>query len=314
VRTPGKTKGVDNVNRRKSVTFTPDTKVEDGFSAQSLFADWAAGDDRSSAVEHNNQPQAHPASTSKKEAKKAKRHWGATASFGNTDEASSISNGRVSDEQQPEYLRYLDQYHNDREHWKFNKNHQKELFKNLFNVYRVSSKYDEAIVAYISGLQGAAAQQRLLDEAEGVLKGLLEQQRRIDEIEGMDSRTSRKAVYEAALAREIATIKRSGGGRSEYDDDQLQEIKREVERAKRAESVLATLLTRELAPTPLPLPLSQSLAAAESRSQDASGTSSPSTVEPQSSAPKTITKRRNRKARTEVSDESSSDSSESEGE
>jgi hypothetical protein len=294
-------------SRRKSVTFTADTKVEDGFSAQQLFADWSAGDNREFESENHNQP-APTVQLTRKERKKSKQQQKAVPEPERSHQPSDSSSESGSVKQVPEFLRYLEQYDNDRDHWKFNKNHQKELFKHIFNVYRVPVEYDEAVVAYVTGLQGAAAQQRLLDEAEGVLKGLLEQQRRINDIEGMDSRASRKAVYEAALEREIATVNRSGGGRSEYDDQQLQEIRREVQRAERADSVLAALLTRELAPPPSTVP------AAMTPAPEAA--ISPNGTEAESKTSKRITKKRKRKVRTEVSsDESSSDdSSESKGE
>ncbi|KAG9549131.1 hypothetical protein KCU97_g20253, partial [Aureobasidium melanogenum] len=37
----------------------------------------------------------------------------------------------------PDYVRYLEQYHNDRPSWKFNKSKQNDLLKNIWNIYRV---------------------------------------------------------------------------------------------------------------------------------------------------------------------------------
>ena len=289
------------------MAFTSDTKAEDGFSAQSLIADWEAAeqadyDQRNPEPSPATKPDTKPAKKEKRSAKQQKKrastHREPSEAFQRPDSAEGT----------PEYVRYLEQYFTDRSNWKFNKNKQQNVLKHIFNLYRIPEEHNEALLAYISGLQGAAARQRLLGDAEGVLQGLLQQQNKASEIEGMETPAARKAAYDRALQREIDTIERSGGGRSEYDDQQLQEIRSEVERAKRADAVLVELLRNAIATSEKPAP-----SAAE---PPPTSSPNPSSSTPNSS--KTKPNRRKRKARTEISssDESSSDSdsSASEGE
>jgi len=164
----------------------------------------------------------------------------------------------------------------------------------------------------------------VLEDAEAVLRSLLEKQGKSDEIVGMESYGARRAAYEAALQREIETLERAGGGRSEYSDQQLQEIRRDVERGKRADAILAESLGRELASgtTSTSVSASTSASASASVSTSSYGTvaeprpehvrfeSPPEADTATQSAQNKSSRRRKRKARTEVSsDESSSDSS-----
>jgi len=210
----------------------------------------------------------------------------------------------------PEYLAYLIRFHNEKSTWKFNKSKQTALLKNIFNLNCISSAYNDALIAYISGLQGGGAQQRLLREAEVILQSLLQSQYSDSEIEGMRSLQARRVAYQNALQREIEKVERSCGGRSEYNEQQLENMKRDIERGKRAEAVLAELLRRKLAP--------------DSPSAAPTVNSPPAHINPSLESVKTsgtrqkTAKRRKRKARTEIlsSDESreSSSSSESESE
>lgn len=253
----------------------------------------------------------------KKEKKEKKRSKRQQPDSGADAAAPTHTAEQTEAKEVPEYVRYLQQYYSDKANWKFNKNKQKDLLKNLFNVYRVPPENNQALVAYIAGLQGVAVQHRIIEDAEAVFKKLLDRQERLEDIESMDSPSQRKVAYEAALQREIETIERSGAGRSEYDDEQLQEIRQEVERAKRAESVLAELLTKELGGRPV-----EQVPAA--RPSSANGTTpakhivfdeTPAASASSASISITKPKRKKRKTRTEVSSsESSSSSSESEGE
>lgn len=298
--------------RRKSVTFAPDTKADDGFSAQELIKEWTSDEQPSPADTAPEQASPATDKASKKEKKRTKQQQSASAS----DEPHATQEGKLArtpeTKEPPEYVRYLEQYYTDKPNWKFHKNKQNDVLKNLFNVYRIPPEHDQALVSYIAGLQGAAAQRRVIEDAEVIFKELLKKQDATAEIDGMESLHARKAAYEAALQREIAKIKRSGAGRSEYDEQQLQEIRREVERAKRAEAVLSELLSKELAPVQPP-----QVAAATQRSHIVFPDSDLSTngKVADASVTKPNAKRRKRKARTEVSsDESSSSSSSSESE
>ncbi|KAK5731149.1 hypothetical protein LTR15_001087 [Elasticomyces elasticus] len=298
----------NDLSRRKSVTFTPDTKTEDSFSANKLFEEWSAAEAVKTAAIETSLPLdlSPPPPAVETPAKKAK-----VRPHKRTAPEPTASGAEPPDTSEPpDYVRYLQQYHTDKSSWKFNKNQQKILLKNLFNVQQIPAEYDPALIAYLKGLGGAAAQQRVLEDAEGILKALLEQQERSNEIEGMETPAGRKAAYEAALDREIAMLSQaSGEGRSEYSDQQLQEIRRDVDRSKRADAILVEMLSKELAPAPgAPTPVSSHITFDEPEIQSTT-TASTSTGTPSENVQNKQRKGRKRKARTEVSsDESSSDS------
>ncbi|KAK0251732.1 hypothetical protein LTR91_001752 [Friedmanniomyces endolithicus] len=303
---------------RKSVTFTPDTKTEDTFSAQRLFEEWSAAEaEQAHAIRSSLAPQPEAETIVEPSEKKTKAQNG-TASDQDQSITKTDPPAQSSPNDTPEYVRYLHQYYTDKPNWKFNKNKQKDLLKNLFNTNRIPASNDAALLTYLRGLSGVAAQNRVLEDAEAVLSSILEKQGRGDDIAGMESYGARRAAYEAALQREIETLERAGGGRSEYSDQQLQEIRRDVERGKRAEAILAESLGRELASGTA----SASATASVSASTPSYGTvaqptpehtrfeSPPNADTATQGAQNQSSRRRKRKARTEVSsDESSSDSS-----
>ncbi|KAI7283045.1 hypothetical protein KC345_g3151 [Hortaea werneckii] len=290
------------VSHRKSVTFTADTKAHDAESN----SDGEAAEEEPSEPPQIAAPE-QPASPENKLSKKEKKR------FKQQQKSSAPSEGKNADvcathvkkpkhQGTAEYVEYILQFYNDKTNWKFNKNKQTELLKHLFNPWRIPAQYDDALVAYIEGLQGARAQQRVIEDAEAVLKALLEKQESEVNVESMDSRTSRKAAYEAAVKREIEKVKQVG--RSEYDEHQLLEMKREVEKAQRADAVLAALFSKELEQPAAPPAPSAAPAAADSLSNGNEAE--------EKKVSKPDQKRKKRKARTQVSsDESSSSSSDS---
>ncbi|KAI7550541.1 hypothetical protein KC331_g3114 [Hortaea werneckii] len=292
-------------SHRKSVTFTADTKAHDAESN----SDEETAEEEPSETPHKAAPE-EPVSPenklSKKEKKRLKQQQKSSApSEGKTADDRATQVKKPKHQGTAEYVEYILQFYNDKANWKFNKNKQTELLKHLFNPWRIPAQYDDALVAYIEGLQGARAQQRVIEDAEAVLKALLEKQESNVNVESMDSRTSRKAAYEAAVKREIEKVKQVG--RSEYDEHQLLEMKKEVEKAKRADAVLAALLSKELEQPAVPSAPSAAPAAADSLTNG---------NEEEKVASKPDQKRKKRKARTQVSSDesSSSDSSSSESE
>ncbi|KAK5168126.1 uncharacterized protein LTR77_006694 [Saxophila tyrrhenica] len=274
---------------RKSVTFTSDTKGDDGFSAKALFKQSTTSGQSSTSGEAANEDSATPNS------KKAKR------------KARSQAQKRAADNQDsgpPEYVRYLDLYANDKASWKFNKKKQTDLLKNIFNLDHLPAQHDQAILQYVEGLQGAAARKRVAESAEAVLKGVAEKESEGEGLESMESAEARRRAYASALKRQIERNERLKTGRSEYDVEQLEELQQDMEVAKRADN-LFDMLQKELhpeegsvtaAPTPVPTAPTDS-------------TSQPSTTTDNTSKP-TTSKRKSRKSRTKASssDDSSSDS------
>lgn len=163
---------VRKLKRKKSVSFTPDTKKSDGDSGQQLFKAWAktqtgsSNEDsivpstESSAIE-DDESASEPEAPSSKDLKKAKKEQ---------RKAAKASESANEPKELPPYVTYLQHYHSDRSTWKFNKKHQVDLLKSIFNFYRVPASCDSAVEAYIGGLQGGAARYRLKQQAEEVLK------------------------------------------------------------------------------------------------------------------------------------------------
>jgi hypothetical protein len=58
-------------------------------------------------------------------------------------------------------LEYLDQFHNDKSCWKFNKNHETWLLKNALSEKEIPRSHDLALMRYIHGLRGTATRERL---------------------------------------------------------------------------------------------------------------------------------------------------------
>ena len=270
-------------SRRKSVTFTPETKVEDGFSASSLFKEWTA----EAASPQNGSADIH-------------------AQVTHENSTSKQSSGKI-----PSWLEYLQQYSDDRQSWRFNKNKQTGLLKNLFDVHLIPPQYTPSIVEYVSGLQGGAAQQRLLETATSVLRAIADRDQDLD-LDSMESEEARRTAYATALKRHMLQYERSKVT-SEYDEQQLAEMKREMERGQRAEAVLGELLRKELYPERYqqanPSQHQQKRPGMSVLNGDKKRDASASTS---SSRKSELPKRKKRKVRTAGSDDSSDSSSDSE--
>jgi hypothetical protein len=66
-------------------------------------------------------------------------------------------------------VKYLTEYHSARESWKFNKARQVALLKAVFDIDTVPESCDPALRAYLEGLQGIGPRKRLKEEAEKIL-------------------------------------------------------------------------------------------------------------------------------------------------
>lgn len=73
-------------------------------------------------------------------------------------------------------LSYLNLYHQNRPAWKFQKNRETQLFKHVLEPEHVPTEYNAALLAYLQGLKGEAARQRLSQTAEGTVKTEMEEQ------------------------------------------------------------------------------------------------------------------------------------------
>ncbi|KAK7539181.1 hypothetical protein IWX49DRAFT_579086 [Phyllosticta citricarpa] len=164
---------IKTLKRKKSVSFTPDTKTKDG--DQHLVKAWTSSlqqesssvpssesaEPATSAVEDADKPSKADLKKAKKEAKRKAKNDAATS----TSTAASKAPADA-----PPFLTYLQLYHADRANWKFNKVKQGALFDNLFKIQRLPASYDGALRAYLEGLKGDAVRQRLLEQAREILE------------------------------------------------------------------------------------------------------------------------------------------------
>ena len=168
--------------RRKSVTFSSDTKTSDGDSAKSLPAQIQASRlARSSGVEEADietaakELESIPAALSTPKRKKAKKPKKPKSE---KDPKSSSTNGTNSDPASPSTLwpskdadlDYLTAYHTAHSTWKFKKTRQVKLFKHIFDTTLMPLSYDDALHAYIVSVQGDSIRDKLLDDAEEVIR------------------------------------------------------------------------------------------------------------------------------------------------
>ncbi|KAF2475351.1 uncharacterized protein BDR25DRAFT_279393 [Lindgomyces ingoldianus] len=270
-------------DRRKSVTFTPDTKTADGNSATTLFKKWVSEQGNASAefspaevalfipppkaaeketknkrrkktsspklidsqgkVSHARQPAITPPIPSESASKGGKA--GVESKSGSLTSRSKKKDPSV-------YLDYLLQYHNHRENWKFNKTRQNDVLDNALNIFRIREEHSAALLQYIEGLQGAGVISRLTEQCKMRLKELDEEDRKA--MGTMDNAEDRKAAkYEALQARLAQEKKRrrtqediQGLAESENPDGYIRRLKRH-----RAEALLVTLSrTAPLHPIP----------------------------------------------------------------
>lgn len=293
---------------RKSVSFTPDTKTEDGFSASNFFKAWAAEQNGAEGEEPAGQPES-PSKEPKEKKKKVKKSKSTSLDAKASSEKSEkkakkkTKADEKSPKETPQYVQYLQQYHTDKDNWKFNKNSQTDLFKNLFNIYRIPPEHNPAIVQYIKGLQGAAARDRVAQDAEDVLKEIWISQNPGDDSMSLESPAARRVAYYNALEKHLERYIALGSPQTEYVDQQQEDLRREAERGKRAEAILKEGLANALSSIPA------------KRGADQLSVPIPTAI--QSSLDKTSEQtpkaKRKRKARTEVSssEESSSSSDDS---
>ncbi|QDS70602.1 hypothetical protein FKW77_000325 [Venturia effusa] len=106
-------------------------------------------------------------------------------------------------EETERYISYLQQFHFARKDWHFNKGRQTALLKNVFNVFRVPEEHEDALVAYLKGLQGQAARDRLIETANQILEST---KGAVDTDDTMSESTHEEA-REAALKKHLKDAK-----------------------------------------------------------------------------------------------------------
>ena len=233
--------------RKKSVSFTPETKEEDGETGQIYFKTWAA--------ENQQQPHTPPRpmneqNTSDNDETPVKVSTETTTTPLKSKQASSQPPLKGK-EAANAYVRYLEQYYNDKGNWKFNKAHQTALLKNLWNIYRIPPFLNDALVAYVSGLQGAAARQRLLEGADEHLKRVIEKTGGLmSSVLSTRPAEERRVAYDEALEQRLVELKAARADESDESQQKVEDLRREVEQEKRAVMLLLGALMQDFTKAP----------------------------------------------------------------
>lgn len=179
-----------SLQRKKSVTFAPEAKAQDGDSVKQYYKKWVSGQQKDDpgfdastlnpalksiepapAVTHATTKQlaaplthdslpADGKSTTPTKAKKKKSK--PTSEL--LQSPSSTNNGSSPIYVHPA-LTYLTAHHNSPSTWKFNKAHQNYLVKHLFHHNLIPSKYDPALASYLKGLASENTKARIRREA-----------------------------------------------------------------------------------------------------------------------------------------------------
>jgi len=244
--------------RKKSVTFTPETKVDDGDSIKQLFNSWVA-EQKSQDPEfqlQNSQPalktpqasvvQEHANPSLDEKDRRAKRVKKPKQEKGKPSKQAQPSKvvKSTSSSSRP-YLRYLRQYHESRDTWKFNKNHQTHLLKYVFDIDIIPSDHAHLICPYVRGLQGGV-RTRLRDAALAIK--VEDQERGIAGFpDNMADPDKRQREYNAAMQKYVDSMTAANASSTVgYEEGVLlglsdANMAKRVAKRTRAEQILAEL-------------------------------------------------------------------------
>ncbi|KAL9611573.1 MAG: hypothetical protein Q9167_003792 [Letrouitia subvulpina] len=182
-----------NSLKRKSVSFTPETKTKDGESTKDLYDIWVASEkeadpsfDPSSAnksirdvalpsIRHNQKTAlSNPEPSKREKKKKKKRNKSKSTLIHQQDSPSSTTDStNQPNKEDPKIapppppttthpaLTYLTTYQTSPETWKFSKARESYILKHIFSFTHIPASYNPALKTYLSGLRSQAACQRL---------------------------------------------------------------------------------------------------------------------------------------------------------
>ncbi|KAH7356798.1 hypothetical protein BKA65DRAFT_495461 [Rhexocercosporidium sp. MPI-PUGE-AT-0058] len=202
--------------RKKSVTFTPETKHEDGDSIKQLFNSWKAEQqaqdptfefgNSNPAFETPEPPKVKVEIDPKLDEKERRlKRVKPTPEKGTKAKAKKPTKiVKPSIPSSRPFLQYLRQYCESRDTWKFNKNHQNHLLKHAFNVEVVPSDHVHFLYEYVKGIEGGV-RTRLRDTAiENKVKD--REARQAGFPENMVHPDKRQREYDVAMDEYVATM------------------------------------------------------------------------------------------------------------
>jgi hypothetical protein len=209
--------------RKKSVAFTPETKVDDGDSIKQLFNSWVTAQKSqdpsfelrksNSAFNISEAPQIEEEfdTTLPEKERRVKRVKVSKEDKANSTQDStpkkqkSLKSLKTVKPMKPStrpFLSYLRQYHEDRANWKFNKNHQNYIIKHIFDLDIIPSDHIHYTYYYVRSLQGGV-RARLRDTA---IKVKVEDQEAAAGgfPDSMDQREKKQQEYDLACKEYVA--------------------------------------------------------------------------------------------------------------
>lgn len=249
-------------SKRKSVSFAPEAKTQDGDSAKDLYDQWlvtqktddatfdpttaaaalkvVAPTPKVASTDTTASTSEDPTSqrTKGKKKKKSKSTTIKPSQKLTSTTTPRPSSAKASEPQTHAALSYLTAFQTTPATWKFCKTHQKYLLKNLFSPDKIPCSYNPALKAYLTGLKGLSARQSIREQAleirekdEMFLSDILARGRR----EGWEAKR-RREQYEAAWKREKDRLEEIEDLR-EWEEGKA-EFEWRLKKRRRAEEVL----------------------------------------------------------------------------
>ena len=258
---------------RKSVSFTPETKTQDGEGIKQLYKTWL---DKQVAIDSSFDPSdvspalrsVEPATTASdesashlysdkaektvinsippaKKSKKSKKLKSEEKKSTFSASERTLHNGSSSIDHPA--LNYLTTHHTSPSDWKFSKSQQNYILKHLFSLSHLPTSYDVKILKYLRGLQGSARsrvrQQALVIRSEDAdwLTSEPSDSEKMDQETNAQCLARRKRDYDAAVARIKQQLRDQEDEREEKEWELLgdkEEWEQRVRKRRRAEVVL----------------------------------------------------------------------------
>lgn len=175
---------------KKTVSFTTDTKAEDGDSAQTI--QFITPDSPGSTPKKLDETRQHRLTDNEESdslvPQKRKKERKLKPKGGHLNNPTPRKARAAVD--------YLQQFQKDRSAWKFNKNHETWLLKNTLSTDSIDAGYNYALAYYVSQLKSKGARQRLAEQSHMALA----KQKGQESYNDADSDSARNRLFQALNA------------------------------------------------------------------------------------------------------------------
>lgn len=209
--------------RRKSVTFSENTKRIDGKPSDLTFTDWV--DEHVTAKSEIDSPKREE--NGKQAAKKSRK-------------SSKVADNKNS-ETSAAYMQYLEEHQNSRDDWKFNKAKQISLLKHAFDVDRIPTSHTDALSGYVKGLRGESARDRLKETAKEILSKANNANQEAEDVEADEP----EGLQGQALRKRLQQNKERDRKAEREDSKQSEDFQMLIKQRSRAEAILKALASSE---------------------------------------------------------------------